>query len=110
MISAPKAILPDSAGAPPDICKRIRQTYAKPIVEKLHTILTEQLPHHRPSSSCGKAISYALNQWSKFILYLEDAIRPCKLGLKNDMFFGSLEAGENNAILYTLIENCKAAK
>ena len=110
-----------NSSAPPDICKRIRQNYAKPIVEKLHTILTEQLPHHRPSSSCGKAISYALNQWSKFILYLEDgrldidnngienAIRPCKLGLKNYMFFGSLEAGENNAILYTLIENCKAA-
>ncbi len=81
----------------------------------------DHLPHHWPSNSCGKAISYALNQWSKFILYLEDgrldidnngienAIRPCELGLKNYMFFGSLEAGENNAILYTLIENCKAA-
>ncbi len=40
---------------------------------------------------------------------IENAIRPCKLGLKNCMFFGSLEAGENNAILYTLIENYKAA-
>ena len=110
-----------NTSAPPDQCKRIRQTYAKPIVEKLHKILSDELPQHRPSSSCGKAITYALNQWSQFILYLEDgrlpidnngaenAIRPCKLGLKNYLFFGSLEAGENNAILYTLIENCKAS-
>jgi transposase len=104
----------------PDVCKRIRQRHAKPIVEKLHQLLTQELPQHRPTSSCGKAISYALNQWSQFILYLEDgrlaidnngienAIRPCKLGLKNYMFFGSLSAGQNNATLYTLIENCKA--
>ena len=39
---------------------------------------------------------------------IENAIRPCKLGLKNYMFFGSLSAGKNSATLYTLIENCKA--
>lgn len=110
-----------NTSASPDLCERRRQTYSKPIVEKLHKLLTKELAQHRPSSSCGKAIKYGLNQWSQFILYLEDgrlpidnngienAIRPCKLGLKNYMFFGSLEAGENNAILYTLIENCKAA-
>ena len=106
--------------APPDLYKRRRQRYAKPIVKKLHNLLTQELPQHRPTSSCGKAINYALNQWSQLILYLEDgriaidnngienAIRPCKLGLKNYMFFGSLSAGKNNATLYTLIENCKA--
>ena len=109
-----------NTSAPPDLCQQKRQSYAKPIIEKLHKKLTEELPQHRPSSSCGKAIKYALNQWSQFILYLEDgrlpidnngaenAIRPCKLGLKNYLFFGSLEAGTNNATLYTLIENCKA--
>lgn len=107
--------------APPDLSRRKRQSYAKPIVEKLHHLLKEKLPHQRPSSSAGKAINYALNQWDQFILYLdngrlpidnngvENAIRPCKLGLKNYIFFGSLEAGSNNATLYTLIENCKAA-
>ena len=110
-----------NTSAPPDTGKRRRQRHAKPIVEKLHQILSRELPQYRPSSSCGKAISYALNQWSKFTLYLEDgrlpidnngienAIRPCKLGLKNYMFFGSLEAGKNNATLYTIIENSKAA-
>ena len=109
-----------NTSAPPDVCKRLRQRHAKPIVAKLHELLTQELPQHRPTSSCGKAISYTLNQWSQFILYLEDgrlaidnngvenAIRPCKLGLKNYMFFGSLAAGKNNTTLYTLIENCKA--
>ena len=110
-----------NTAAPQGLCHRVRQTYAKPIVEKLHQILSAELPQHRPSGSCGKAIKYALNQWSQFINYLEDgrlpidnngienAIGPCKLGLKNYMFFGSLEAGKNNGILYTLIENCKSA-
>jgi len=38
---------------------------------------------------------------------VENAIRPTKLGLKNYLFFGSAKAGVNNALLYTLIENCK---
>jgi hypothetical protein len=35
-------------------------------------------------------------------------IRPAKLGMKNWMFFGSLEAGTNNALIYTLLANCGA--
>ncbi|MBC7980158.1 MAG: transposase domain-containing protein, partial [Armatimonadetes bacterium] len=35
-------------------------------------------------------------------------IRPAKLGMKNWMFFGSLEAGSNNALIYTLLANCRA--
>ena len=37
-------------------------------------------------------------------------IRPTKLGMKNWMFFGSLEAGTNNALIYTLLANCSAQK
>lgn len=73
-----------------------------------------------PQSKLGKAITYALGRWNELETYLEDArvpidnnlienaIRPAKLGLKNYMFFGSAEAGVNNALLYTLIANCKA--
>ena len=109
-----------NTGAPPDQSQRIRQRWSKPIATKLHALLKSELPNYRPQSSCGKAINYALNQWEQWILYLEDgrlpidnngvenAIRPCKQGLKNYMFYGSLAAGHNNAVLYTLIENCKA--
>ncbi len=107
--------------APPDLVERTRQRYASPIIANLESLLKEQLPIQRPASSCSKAIKYALNQWEQLKLYLktgslpidnngvENAIRPCKLGLKNYLFFGSLAAGNHNAAVYTLIENCKAA-
>jgi len=51
---------------------------------------------------------------------VENMIRPTKLGMKNPpsprlrrtgwMFFGSLEAGTNNALIYTLLANCSAQK
>lgn len=75
-----------------------------------------------PQSNLRKAITYSLGRWNELETYLEDArvpidnnlienaIRPAKLGLKNYLFFGSAEAGKNNALLYTLIANCKAAQ
>jgi transposase len=65
-------------------------------------------------------VTYALGQWEQFRVFLDDGameidnnlieneVRPLKLGLKNYLFFGSAEAGENNAILYTLLGNCAA--
>jgi len=35
-------------------------------------------------------------------------IRPTKLGMKNWMCFGSLEVGTNNALIHTLLANCRA--
>ena len=109
------------ANAPPGKVKEVRQKHAKPIIKELHTLLkTQEKAMLRRQSSESKAVAYALRQWPCFIRYLEDgrieidnngverAIRPTKLNLKNCLFFGSLEAGENNAVLYTLIENCKA--
>jgi len=38
---------------------------------------------------------------------VENAIGITKLGAKYYLFFGSAEAEKQNAILYTLLENCK---
>jgi len=38
---------------------------------------------------------------------VENAIRPTAVGKKNWLFFGSEEAGARNAVVYTLIENCR---
>jgi hypothetical protein len=109
-----------NANASPELVEQIRDKISKKVIEKIEKVLIEQQPQHRPAGSCGKAIKYALGQWEQLKLYLktgdlpidnngvENAIRPCKLGLKNYMFFGSFEAGSRNAVLYTLIENCKA--
>jgi hypothetical protein len=67
----------------------------------------------------GQAISYALNQWPLLVRFLdhgeveidnnlvENAIRPTAVGKKNWLFFGSEEAGQRSAVIYTLIENCR---
>jgi hypothetical protein len=35
-------------------------------------------------------------------------IRATKLGMKNWIFLGTLEAGTNNALIHTLLANCHA--
>jgi hypothetical protein len=41
--------------------------------------------------------------------YVENAIRPVKLGLKNHLFIGAAEAGAASALFYTLMANCRFA-
>jgi len=60
-----------------------------------------------------------LNQWPTLERFLdhgeveidnnlvENAIRPTAVGKKNWLFFGSEEAGQRSAVIYTLIENCR---
>lgn len=67
----------------------------------------------------GQAISYALNQWTNVERFLdhgeveidnnkvENFIRPTAIGKRNWLFFGSDEAGQRNAVIYTLIENSR---
>lgn len=106
--------------APPACRELIRRTRSLPIADELHRFVLEQFKIQRPASNIGEALSYTLNQWEKIrhcltqgILEIdtnkvENTIRPTKLGMKNWMFFGSLEAGTNNALIYTLLANCRA--
>ena len=105
--------------APPDCRQLVRWVRSRPIVEELHELILTERSRHLPKSKLGEALNYALGQWEEFCRYLRDgaleidnnlvenAIRPTKLGAKNYLFFGSAEAGVANALLYTLIENCK---
>ena len=93
---------------------RARQT----LQMALRTTLTYR--NQRPAGNVAQALGYTLNQWDKIrhclsqgVLEIdtnlvENMIRPTKLGMKNWMFFGSLEAGTNNALIYTLLANCRA--
>ena len=70
-------------------------------------------------SLTGKAISYALDQWERLQVYtrhghmeidnnlVENDLRPTAVGKKNWLFFGSKEAGQTSAILYSLMESCR---
>ena len=72
-----------------------------------------------PKSQFGKAINYALNQWEALLLYASDArleidnnssertLRPCAIGRKNRLFFGSDRGGETAAILMSILASAK---
>ena len=90
------------------------------IADELHRFVLGHRQTHLPAGNVGQALDYTLHQWPKIrhclsqgVLEIdtnlvENMIRPTKLGMKNWMFFGSVEAGANNALFYTLLANCRA--
>ena len=105
--------------AGPQQRQSVRASHSRMVVQRLHRALTRLRSRYLPQSLMGQAISYALNQWPALERYLdhgqaeidnnlvENAIRPTALGKKNWLFFGSEEAGERSAEIYTLIANCR---
>jgi len=110
------------ARASPEQCAAKRQQQSRPILEELHRWLVKlQRDHtHRPQSSMGLAISYALNQWPALSVFLhegrvrmdnnaiENAIRPSAVGKKNWLFVGGAHTGDRAATFYTLMGNCRS--
>jgi len=96
-----------------------RRSHHRMVIERLHRALEKLQPRYLPKSLLGEAIGYALKQWPLLVGFLEqgeveidnnlveNAIRPTALGKKNWLFFGSEEAGQRSAVMYTLIENCR---
>jgi transposase len=107
--------------AGPRLRLAIRASEARPILDRIYKGLNKMKEGgaHLPQSAMGKALEYALDQWPKLCLYLEDgrieidnnlvenAIRPTALGKKNWLFIGEAGAGERAAIIYTVIESCR---
>ena len=75
-----------------------------------------------PKSGIGGAINYTLKFWNGLTRYLEDgrleidnnlterSIKPFVIGRKNWLFFDSTKGASSGAIIYSLIETCKAHK
>jgi hypothetical protein len=96
-----------------------RSAHSRMVVERFHRALKRLQSRYLPQSPMGQAISYALNQWATLQRFMdhgeveidnnlvENAIRPTAIGKKNWLFFGSEEAGQRSAVIYTLIENCR---
>ena len=100
--------------------KELRQKKAKPILDEFEKWL-EDLSLKTPSSGLlGTAVSYALGQWKRLIIYIKDgrlhpdnnlaenAIRPFVVGRKNWMFSATPAGAHASAALYSLIETAKA--
>jgi len=98
---------------------QIRQTQSTPIATELHRWLIAMSSEVLPQSAFGKAIAYALGQWSKLIVFLnhaevpldnnrcENTIRPFVVGRKNWLFSDTQAGARASANLYSLIETAK---
>ena len=109
--------------AGPGIIRRERQTHSQPVLQQIKTRLDDLSARrkHLPQSLTGLAITYALGQWEKLLVFLQDgqvqidnnlaenAIRPTAIGKKNWLFIGDPKAGDRAAAFYTLIGNCHRA-
>ena len=97
-----------------------RQTHSRPILDKFKEWLDEKSQTVVPKSLTGKAISYALNQWDKLIIfsangnvpidnnYMESHIRPFVIGRNNWLFSAGAAGAHSSAGLYSLVETAKA--
>jgi len=98
----------------------LRQVEVKPILDEFKTWLEAKKPIVPPKSLLGKAIDYALSNWQRLIVYIEDgrlkpdnnaaenAIRPFVVGRKNWLFAGHPRGADANATFFSLIETAKA--
>lgn len=98
----------------------LRQSKAPPILAEFKEWLENRLLKTPEQGKLGKALRYCLTHWTNLTHYLKDgrieidnnlienAIRPFALGRKNWLFAGSPSGAKAGAILYSLIETCKA--
>lgn len=104
----------------PDEIYEMRQSQAKPILERFKKWLDKRKDKVPPKSLLGVAINYCLGQWHRLEKYVEDghadidnnvvenAIRPFALGRKNWLFSGTPAGARASALIFTLIETAKA--
>jgi transposase len=102
-----------------DAHARLRKRESRAAMMRLRAWLDEHNDRYPPKGPLGKAISYALDNWTELQVFLDDvnvpvdnnaserALRVVALGRKNFMFVGHEEAGQNLAVLYSLMATCE---
>ncbi|MCP4684074.1 MAG: IS66 family transposase [bacterium] len=100
----------------------MRQLRSKPILERLKEYLEDERPKHLPKGPAGKAIGYFVDNYDALVFCLSDPkirldnniseaqLRLIALGRKNYLFVGHEVAGQNLAVLQTLVATCVANK
>ncbi len=98
---------------------RLRRLQARPISDKLHRYLLEIQVEVLPKSPEGRAVRYALKNWTALNRYSEDgdleidntgterSIRGVAVGRGNWMFFGSDAGGRTAAVLRSFVASCQ---
>lgn len=98
----------------------LRRDESATILAELESWLTEQEGLHDPKGPMGKAIGYTQRQWKRLIKFVDDpalrldnnisegALRIIALGRDTFRWVGHEEAGDNLAILQTVVATCIA--
>jgi len=108
------------ANATPAERKAARQQCSLPVMNEIKAWLDRQQPLVLPKSLLGKAITYALNQWKRVMVYLDDgrlaidnniaerAIKDLVLGRKAWLFADQPEGAQTIAIMHSLVQTAVA--
>lgn len=99
--------------------KDLRDSTSRELMEYLRATLDEIKPQVRPKSPIGRAVSYAIKQWPRLCVFLEDPdvpidnneaerqLRRPVLGRKTSLFVGNHDCGQRYAINYSLVLTCR---
>ena len=95
--------------------RALRQTYSRPITERLRAWMDATLGREPPQSKLAKAIQYGVHRWEALTRFLDDgilpldnnaserALRTIAVGRSNYLFAGSDTGAERAAIAYTIL-------
>ena len=98
-------------------CFRLEKS--TPIIDELKEWLFDKVNYVPPQSLTGKAMTYFVKQWPRFVNYLADGkievdnnrcermVRPFTIGRKNWLFSASVSGATASADLYSLIVTAK---
>lgn len=99
---------------------RVRTEESVPVLKKFKDWLDNMYPIVAPKTLLGKAMSYALDQWTAISRYVEDGrlaidnnisereIKMVVIGRKNWMFADSMDGMRANATMYSLVATARA--
>lgn len=97
-----------------------RLAESKPLLDTFKAWLDKQQVQVLPKSLTGTAITYALNQWEKLKVFLQDgrleidnnrserSIKPVVVGRKNWLFANTPRGAKASAMIYSIVETAKA--
>jgi transposase len=97
----------------------LRNQRSRPLFAKLLVWARRHRGHYNPKSGMAKAIRYLLKNFRELGCFLrfasippdnnvaEASLRRVALGRGNYLFFGNEEAGNDFAVLYTLVASCE---
>jgi transposase len=97
----------------------LRQRCSRPVVDEIRLWLEQEQDQAPPKSPLGEAYTYLGNQLDSLVHFLDDPgvgldnnysermLRTVALGRKNFLFVGNDDAGDNLAVLQSLVSTCE---